>query len=58
MKVATISHNLKQRATTFNLSDDYENLENTTKLDILNNMFAGLQAEISKQIEILLKEKE
>ena len=58
MKVATISHNLKHRVTTFNLSDDYENLENTTKLDILNNMFAGLQAEISKQIEILLKEKE
>jgi hypothetical protein len=56
MKIATISHNLKQRVTTFNLSDDYENLNNTTKLDVLNNMLAGLQAEIGKQIEIIVKE--
>jgi hypothetical protein len=56
MKIATISHNLKQRVTTFNLSDDYKNFDNTTKLDVLNNMLAGLQEEICKQIEILVKE--
>ena len=57
MKIAIISHNLKQRVTTFNLLDDYENLNNTTKLDVLNNMLAGLQAEISKYIEIIVKEQ-
>jgi hypothetical protein len=56
MKIATISHNLKQRVTTFNLSDDYENLNNTTKLDVLNNMLAALEAEIYKHIETIVKE--
>jgi hypothetical protein len=56
MKIAIISHNLKQRVTTFNLLDDYENLNNTIKLDVLNNMLAGLQAEIGKQIETIVKE--
>ena len=56
MKIASISHNLKQRVTTFNLSDDYENLNSATKLDVLNNMLAGLQKEISKHIEKIVKE--
>jgi hypothetical protein len=56
MKIATISHNLKQRVTTFNLSDDYENLDKNTKLDVLNNMLAGLEEEIYKHIETIFKE--